>query len=257
LIQNLKDRFSRTGIDIRLFLAAIAIASFAGSIVNAIFNNFLNESYSLSNSVRTLIEVPREIPGLIVMFVSALLFFLCNRRLAAFAMLLASIGLAMIAHFSTSFTLMLVWLFTFSLGQHLMIPVQSSIAMELAKEGQTGRRLGQVNSISNLFAICGGFFVFLGFRFMHLSFATSFVIAAAGFMCAGLLLYGVAHETAPGIWALLLAVHTVWYEKADFSDLCALGAGENLQPAHADDRHTADNRRHPGHCAPAAPWQID
>jgi predicted MFS family arabinose efflux permease len=206
LIQNLKDRFSRAGIDIRLFLAAIAIASFAGSIVNAIFNNFLNESYSLSNSVRTLIEVPREIPGLIVMFVSALLFFLCNRRLAAFAMLLASIGLAMIAHFSTSFTLMLVWLFTFSLGQHLMIPLQSSIGMELAKEGQTGRRLGQVNSISNLFAICGGFFVFMGFRFMHLSFATSFVIAAAGFMCAGLLLYGMK-ANKPHTPALHMKLH--------------------------------------------------
>ncbi len=190
MIRNLKDRFARTGIDIRLFLGAIALASFAGSIVNAIFNNFLNDTYNLSNSVRTFIEVPREIPGLIVMFVSALLFFLCNRRLAAFAMLLASIGLALIARFSAPFMLMLVWLFTFSLGQHLLIPLQSSIGMELSQEGQTGRRLGQLNSIGNLFAICGGFFVFLGFRFMHLTFSISFLVAAASFLCAGLLFYG-------------------------------------------------------------------
>jgi len=189
MIKHLKQRLTHAGGDVRRFLAAVAVASFSISIVEAIFNNFLNETFTISSLTRTLIEIPRETPGLLVMFFSALLFFLCNRRLAAFAMALCSVGLILLATRSTSLPLVLIWLFVYSTGQHLMIPLQSGIGMELAREGQDGRRLGQINAIRNFCAISGAFFVFIGFRFLHLNFSGSFIAAAAGFLCASILLY--------------------------------------------------------------------
>ncbi len=189
MIKRLKQRYTHAGGDVRRFLAAIAVTSFSASIVEAVFNNFLNENFTVSSLTRTLIEIPRETPGLLVMFFSALLFFLCNRRLAAFAMALCSVGLTLLASRSASILLTLVWLFIYSTGQHLMIPLQSGIGMELARKGQDGRRLGQINAIRNLCAIGGAFFIFIGFRYLHLSFSGSFLTASAGFLCGAILLY--------------------------------------------------------------------
>lgn len=189
MIQHLKQRFANTGGDVRRFLAAIAVASFSASIVDAVFNNFLNETFTISSLTRTLIEIPRETPGLLVMFFSALLFFLCNRRLAAFALALCSVGLTLLATRSVSLVFVLIWLFVYSTGQHLMIPLQSGIGMELAREGQDGRRLGQINAIRNLCSIGGAFFVFVGFHYLHLKFSGAFLTASAGFLCGAIMLY--------------------------------------------------------------------
>ena len=62
---------------------------------------------------------------------------------------------------------------TIGMGQHLFMPLASTIGMELARAGQDGRRLGQINSIRNLAAILGSFSVVLGFKYLGFTFKTS------------------------------------------------------------------------------------
>jgi predicted MFS family arabinose efflux permease len=170
--------------DLLLFIIAIALTGFAQSIVDSTFNNFLNESFNLSNFQRTILEMPREAPGILVVFLAALLFFLCNRSLAAVANLFAGAGLLLIAFFSGHFSVMLIWLFIFSIGQHLFLPLTSDIGMELAKGGKTGKRLGQLNAVANITAIAGSAFIFVGFKYLHFNFRFSFIIAAASYIAA-------------------------------------------------------------------------
>ena len=84
---------------------------------------------------------------------------------------------------------MLVFLFIYSIGQHLFLPLNSSIGMELAKEGRTGKRLGQLNGAGNLFYIFGGFTIFFGFKFLKFSFKISFIIASVGFILTALFIF--------------------------------------------------------------------
>jgi hypothetical protein len=103
-VKNLLHRhLSKVSRDLWLFLGAVCLIGFSGAVVNSVFNNYLNDTYSLTSIQRTILELPREAPGLLVVFVSALLWFLSTRRLAAFAMLLQGIGLVLIALFSPSF----------------------------------------------------------------------------------------------------------------------------------------------------------
>lgn len=190
MIASWKQRISGVDKEIWLFLAAVAAAGFAGSMVDATFNNYLNETFHVSDFQRSILEVPRELPGLLVVFVSACLFFLCSRRLAVLAMAVAAVGLVLIGSAGFSFNYVLVWLFIYSLGQHIFLPLNSSIGMDLAREGKTGRRLGQINSMRNLATLAGSFFIFIGFRFFHFTFAASFLLASVGFGTAALLLYG-------------------------------------------------------------------
>jgi predicted MFS family arabinose efflux permease len=175
--------------DLQLFLAAIFVFGFSQSIVEATFNNYLNETFFISDFQRGFLELPRELPGFLVVFVAALLFFLCSRRLAALANLLCALGILLIGIYSPSFSIMLIWLFIFSIGQHLFIPLNQSIGMELARDGKTGRRLGQLSGVANLSSIIGSFAILIGFKFFNLNFKISYIIASLGFLAVALLIF--------------------------------------------------------------------
>jgi predicted MFS family arabinose efflux permease len=176
--------------DFLLFLCAAVCIGFAQSLVDATFNNFLNDRFAITNLQRTLIEVPREIPGLIVIFVAALFYFMCNRTLAVLSQVLAAAGICLIGVFSPQYSVMMVWLFIFSLGQHLFLPLTSDIGMELAHEGNMGKRLGQLQGAGNFAAIAGSFVVFIGFTYLHLGFAPTYVLAALCFLAGAALIFG-------------------------------------------------------------------
>jgi predicted MFS family arabinose efflux permease len=161
----------------------------AYSMYDSTFNNFINDKFAISGFQRSLLELPRELPGLLCVFVTALLWFLCSRRLGAFALILGAIGAILVGYASPTFGALMVCVFIYSMGQHLFIPLASSIGMELSHEGQTGRRLGQLNAIRNFAAIVGAFIIFLGFRYLGFQFQHSFVLTAVGLVMAGSLMF--------------------------------------------------------------------
>jgi predicted MFS family arabinose efflux permease len=171
-----------------LFISASLVMGFAFSMVDSTFNNFLNDRFALSGFQRSFLEFPRELPGFLVVFVTALLWFLCSRRLGAAAMLFCAVGALLVGFASSSYTMMVAWLFIYSMGQHLYMPVASTIGMELAREGQAGQRLGQLNAIRNLATILGSFFIFLGFKYLGFTFQHTFGIAAACLIAASILM---------------------------------------------------------------------
>ena len=189
IITRTKNKFLNLPRDFQLFLAATFVFGFSQSIVDSTFNNFLNETFFIDNLQRGLLELPRELPGLLTIVVSAILFFLCSRRQAFLANILCAIGILFIGYYSPTFSIMLIWLFIFSTGQHLFLPLNQSIGMELATEGQKGRRLGQFSAVANVAMIIGSLAVFIGFKFFNLNFKISYVVAFLGFLSVAMLIF--------------------------------------------------------------------
>ncbi len=183
------ERIMRMPRELKLFAAASMMMGIAYSIFDSTFNNFINERFPLTGFQRSLLEFPRELPGFLVVFVSALLWFLCSRRLGAFALVLGGAGALLIGYIPSTYTVMALCLFIYSMGMHLFLPLSSSIGMELAHAGRTGRRLGQLNAIRNFAAILGSFLVFLGFRFLGFRFQHAFLLTAVGLGLAALLMF--------------------------------------------------------------------
>jgi predicted MFS family arabinose efflux permease len=159
------------------------------NIFESTFNNFLDERYMITPFQRSFLEFPRELPGFLVVFVSAGMSFLCSRRLSAVTMLLSLVGVLLIGFLAPTYTMMTIWLFVYSLGQHIFFPLSTTVGMELASEGQTGRRLGQLNAVRNAAMIVGSLTVVLGFRFFQFKFEHTFVIAAVMFGIASVFLF--------------------------------------------------------------------
>jgi predicted MFS family arabinose efflux permease len=175
--------------ELKLFAAVSLMMGIAYSFYDSTFNNFINDRFSLTGFQRSFLEVPRELPGVLVVFVSALLWFLSSRRLGAFALILGMVGAVLIGFIPSTYAVMTLCLFVYSMGQHLFMPLASSIGMELAHEGQTGRRLGQLNAIRNLATILGSFLVFIGFHFLGFTFQTTFALTAIGLAVAAVLMF--------------------------------------------------------------------
>ncbi|MEK6795019.1 MAG: MFS transporter [Spirochaetota bacterium] len=197
MLARLRLRFEHIPRDLWLFIAVVAATGFTTNVIESTFNNFLSETYNLTGMARSVLELPRELPGFTVVFVSALLFFLSSRRLAAFSMFLQAVGLILIAFFAPKFNIMLAWLFIMSLGQHLFMPLSSAIGMELAHAGKEGRRLGQLNGIRTFAAIAGGGLVVVGFGYLKFTFAVTFTIAAVCLVIAGVLMLFMKPKAAP------------------------------------------------------------
>ena len=184
--------------DMKYFLAAVIAFGLGNSLMDAIFNNFLDSKFQIDGFHRTILEIPRELPGLSVAFVSALLAFLPSRRMAALAGILGFLGLGALAFCSSTFYWMMPWLFFYSMGQHIFMPVSQGISMELAKPGQVGRWLGQISAIRNATAIAGSALVFIGFQFLDIGFTTTIVLASLSLLICGFCFYKMTPDTPHG-----------------------------------------------------------
>ena len=182
------NKFKGMSRDLALFFVVSFAVGLAGNLIDSTLNNFLNETYALTGFQRSFLEIPRELPGFLVVFASALLWFLGSRRMGVVALVLYAVGIILIGSISTTYAVIVIFLFIQSVGLHLFMPVSTTIGMELAAEGKTGKRLGQLNAVRNLAMIIGSGLVFLGFKYLHLTFSLTFVIAGVILVVAAALL---------------------------------------------------------------------
>lgn len=103
-------------------------------------------------------EIFREMPGLLLVFVLALLHRTSDwkvLRLGALFSLMGVTALFIPVDKMAVPLLIMIW----SLGEHLAMPVRSSIAMHIAREGRQGQALGLVTSVQNAGVVFGSLFV--------------------------------------------------------------------------------------------------
>ncbi len=189
ILKNLRDSIYdsfRDDRDFKLFLVVGMLSGVASGINSTVFNNFLNDVYHLSADARGIVEFPRELPGVFIMVVLGLLAFLGDIRIAMLGLSAAALGMFGLGVFSPTFASMLVWMMMFSLGTHMVMPVTPVIGMDLSKKENYGARLGRYSAY-NLFATIGGYaIVWLGFKFLGLTYQIAFIIAAAFYVLAAL-----------------------------------------------------------------------
>ena len=188
MVKQFINRIKGMPRELALFFAISFAVGLAGNLVDSTLNNFLNDTYILTGFQRSFLEIPRELPGFLVVFVSALFWFLGSRKLGFFSLILYAIGLLLIGAFSTTYAVLVIFVFIYSLGMHLFMPVATTIGMELAADGKTGRRLGQLNSVRNMAMIVGAGLVFFGFKYLHFTYSFTFILTVIVLAIAAVLM---------------------------------------------------------------------
>jgi predicted MFS family arabinose efflux permease len=171
----------------RVLLATLFFGAASG-IFTATLNNYLAEVHHLDAEARGWLELPRELPGFLIMFVAgAMLTVFRETQMAAAAMVLTAIGAVGLGYLAPTHAALVVFIVIWSLGDHIIFAVEGPIGLKLADGGKEGRRLGQFGGARNLGTILGVGTIYVLARSLGDRFSLFYAIAAGSALVAGVL----------------------------------------------------------------------
>ena len=186
----------------QLFLTAFFLFALANGLSGSIISNYFKDVFQVDSVQRGLLEIPRELPGVVGVFVIAALPSLGNVSLSVLGFALYCVGLLVLGLFSPGYFVMQLFVFTYSLGDHMVMPIRDAIAMDLADEGKTGTFLGRYRGMMTLGSMLASTLVFVGFRVGFFYFRTGVIpsfCAALVFLVVALALLCRLRKTLPAL----------------------------------------------------------
>lgn len=180
--------------NLRLFLLANVFLGLGVAIDQSTFNNYLKEVHHLDVAARTLLELPRELPGFLVMLMVGLLYRLGDIRMAAVANVMAAAGMLTLGIIPPFYGLMLGATFIYSSGQHLYMPLGNTIGMSFAGHGKLGRTLGRISAANTAALVSGAGILLLVQAIVRPPYWLLFGIGAAGFAASAVCLFLMDHR---------------------------------------------------------------
>ncbi len=186
--------------DLWSVLLATLFFGAASGIFLATLTNYLAQVHGFGAQERGWLELPRELPGFLILWViGGLLVHLRESRIAAVAMLLTAAGALGLGYLADGRWLVVVWVFVWSLGDHIIFAVEGPLGLKLARAGAEGHRLGQLGGARNLGVIGGVALVWLIARFAGDRFDLFYLGAAIAAVIAGWFYFrlGIGHGDRP------------------------------------------------------------
>jgi len=157
-----KDTVANTGMtgqssiwskNLILLAIAIFLLSLGTGLQNGINTNYMQQ-LGLSNSQVLMQSGIREIPGLILMFLAALIMHLPLKWRAVASVLVMGVGYALYATIH-SWTALVVVSLVASLGFHLWMPLNSALGLGLVNKENSGKVLGTMTAVGALASMAG------------------------------------------------------------------------------------------------------
>lgn len=136
-----------------ILLWGIGIGCFAAAM-----NNFISDIYHMNSVERGWLEFFREMPGLALVFLLALLHKVSDWKILRLGTLISLFGAALLlvpADKIAVVAFIMIW----SMGEHLVMPIRQGIAMQVAKAGCAGQSLGFLTGVMNFGSVAGSLIV--------------------------------------------------------------------------------------------------
>ncbi len=170
-------------------LAALFLAQLGNGIYDLLFSNYLSDVQKLDAQQRGIMELPRELPGVLSLFAMGALFFLNEVKLAAVACLLAAAGSwgMMRLGADASFWKLGCCVLTGSLGLHILMGTVDSIVMHTARPENRSLRLGQMRALGTAATLLGAGFIWLKWKLNH-NFVWDYALLIAIFVASAAIL---------------------------------------------------------------------
>lgn len=150
-----------------ILLWGIGIGCFAAAL-----NNYLSDVCKMDSMSRGWLEFFRELPGFALVFLLALLHKVSDWKVIRVGTMISMMGAALLLIPSNQIAVT-VFIMIWSMGEHLVMPIRSAVAMQVAKTGCAGRSLGFLTSVMNFGHVAGSLLVaglfFIGTKYFACS----------------------------------------------------------------------------------------
>lgn len=172
--------------------SATAAVGFSMAAQQNIVSNYFETGLGLSGSQFGYITAIREIPGFLLIFLTALFYRLSLPHLTAGALALLAIGYGLFG-VSWSFWSVAPWVIISSMGYHTWLQTQAALGMSLTTENKSGGILGRLAAINQGGALVAMTFVLIVFHYDWLNFTQTFVVCGALALVAALFIARFPH----------------------------------------------------------------
>ncbi|AEV30047.1 arabinose efflux permease family protein [Sphaerochaeta pleomorpha str. Grapes] len=188
------------------FLLVILFSGLAYGFYRGVQDNYLAQIIQISKFERGIVEFFRELPGLFLVFILAAMYRFSESKvfkIGTAIMLLGTLGLLLIG---TSKAVVILFMVIFSTGEHITMPIKSSMSLDMAKQGKGGASLGLMSSISNGGNIIGFLVVTVIFAVLGkmgipddsiVGFKTVFFIATLLLVCSAIIALAIKDQGKP------------------------------------------------------------
>ena len=175
--------------NLMLLASAIFLNRFGQALFGGARINFFVDSLGLNGGQVLWLEGIREVPGLCLMFVAALMMRLPLSSRGAVSVLIMGISYTLYA-FVHSYSALLTVVVVASMGEHMWMPLHSALAMSLSTKDNTGRVLGALTSVGALASLVGMGTLSVVSRYLDaLPLNTYYIAGGVVVMVASMLIY--------------------------------------------------------------------
>ncbi len=176
-----------------ILLALMQMAfGFALNAQQNIVTNYFENILGLQGPQFGYITAIREIPGFLLIFLSALFFRVSLQRVTAGALFLLAVGYVLFGA-SNSFWTVAPWVIVSSMGYHTVLQTQYALGMSLTTKEKSGAILGRLTALSQGGSFIALIFILITFHFGWLTFRPAFVILGIVAALGGLAIMGFPH----------------------------------------------------------------
>jgi MFS family permease len=141
------------------FLWVLTFTGISYGLYRGIQDNYLAEIAGISAFERGIVEFFREIPGLLVVVILAAMYRFSDSKIFKIGMAFMAAGISGFLLISAGFPrvkfAVVAFMVLFSAGEHIIMPVKTTIALDLAKREKAGASLGIAGAVGQMGNIAG------------------------------------------------------------------------------------------------------
>jgi len=159
---NLKDTFLENS-RFRDYLLTIMFTGLFLGLYRGIMDNYLAEIVGMGEVGKGVVEFFRELPGVLLILILASFYMFSAETLYKAGAFVIMAGLGLHAILPPSKVLIIMAVFIYSTGEHIMIGMRNTLALKYAKPGRGGQALGAQTAIMEIGTLAGFIVVVIAF----------------------------------------------------------------------------------------------
>ncbi|MBQ4235087.1 MAG: MFS transporter [Firmicutes bacterium] len=186
-------RVYKDGTQYRYLLMSILMTGLAYGIYKGIIDNYLAEEVGLTQVGKGVSEFFRELPGLLLVFILALLYKFSAEKIYKIGAVIMVCGMVMQSIIPPTAFLVILAMMIYSIGDHMQLGMKSAIGLQYAREGKGGESLGYNNAVNHAGTLIGYLIVILVLAlignvttYRPFLIASAVLMVLAMFLCFGL-----------------------------------------------------------------------
>ena len=145
-LSNFSSAFKKSS-KYQLFFLSVLTAGLSYGLYKGVIDNYLAEAVAMTEFDKGVSEFFRELPGLLLVFILAAFYMLSAKTLYTLGAVIMLAGMMMQTFVPADKAMVILAILVYSLGDHIQLGMRTTLTLEYAREGRSGRALGYISSI--------------------------------------------------------------------------------------------------------------